>query len=209
MKKKVFTVCVDNYFPELVEITLPTFNSYASKIGAELVVITERKYVDWPPTYEKLQIWDLGRDSDWNIFIDADTVISPAAPDFTNSLPMEIVGLFAGFEASTQFIMDQYFIRDGRDRGISGGLLVTSSWTHDLWTPLELPWQEAKNRLIRKHCIDEYCTSRNLAKFGLKYVGLLPYFQDMARQFFHLGAMEQDKERILKLAKAHLERSVP
>ena len=85
LKKTIFTVNVDNFAPEVTEITFPYIKAYAHKIGAEFFEITARKNPDKPPAYEKFQIYDLGRlmRNDWNIFFDADTLIHPDYPDIT------------------------------------------------------------------------------------------------------------------------------
>lgn len=201
-KRKIFTLCVNNYFPELMAYTLPSIERYAQKIGAEFHVITERKYPEFPPTYEKMQVYELGADSQWNLFLDADIMVRKDAPDVM--VDEGSIGLFAGFTATDQFRPDIYFARDRRNRGISGFMVLSSWLTHDLWTPLEFPWEVAKNNLTRHHCIDEYCISRNLSKYGLRYWGLVTLEPHMDYKFFHLGAAVEDassKDGIIAKAK--------
>jgi len=182
IKKIVHVVWVNNYFPEMCQLTLPLLENYSKKIGAELNLITERKFPEFPPTYEKLQVYEDGKDSDWNILLDADMVVGPNAPDVTLQLSLDTVGLQSGFDASTMFVADQYFLRDGRKIGMAGGFIVTSGLTHDLWTPLEFGYDIAKTKTKRQHIVDEYCLSRNLAKFGLKMNGIGQF-----EQFIHVG----------------------
>ena len=42
MKKVIFTLSVDDYSPEITEITFPLMRYYARKIDAEFRIITER-----------------------------------------------------------------------------------------------------------------------------------------------------------------------
>ena len=86
MKKTLFTLNVNKYSPEIVELTYPHLKAYAHKIGAEFVEITERKFKKMPVTYEKLQIFNLGKDNDWNIFIDADAMIQPMMLGFAATI---------------------------------------------------------------------------------------------------------------------------
>src|SRR5712691_6326868 len=63
------------YSPEITKLTYPLLDHYARKIGAEFKVISERRWPDFPPAYEKLQIHELGRGAEWNIFMDSDTLV--------------------------------------------------------------------------------------------------------------------------------------
>ena len=73
MKKTVYLLNIGDYEPEITSLTYPYISRYASKIGAAVHLITERKFPEWPITYEKLQIYELGRQhgNDWNIYIDS------------------------------------------------------------------------------------------------------------------------------------------
>jgi len=75
MEKCVYTIAIDNWFPELCNITFPLMRSWAGRIGADFKVIDEAKFPGFPPNYEKFQIWELGSDYDWNVYIDADMII--------------------------------------------------------------------------------------------------------------------------------------
>ena len=200
--KALFIVRVNDYFPELCEITIPRIREYAKRIGAEFIEITERKYSDFPPTYEKMQVYDLGKDYDWCILSDVDNMIHPNCIDFTTWLDSAYVGYFSGFEADTMFEVDKYFKRDRRNLGIASGFVVTSSLTHDLWTPLEFSWEEARKRTKREFIIDEYCLSRNMAKFGLKFTGL-NINKVIGDMVIHLGVEERsDRKFIVERAKS-------
>lgn len=201
-RKALWVVRVDNYFPDLCELTIPTIKKYSEKIGADYIEITERKYPEFPPTYEKLQIYDLGKSFDWNILLDADNVISPSAFDITSFLDPRVVGFMSAFDANNMFYTkdDPYFERDGRNVGIASGLVITSSLTHDLWTPLDMTAEEAKKRTKRWFIIDEYCLSRNLARFGLKFSGL-NLNDAINRLFVHVGVEEEDKSLCVEKAR--------
>src|SRR5512139_2841994 len=95
MKKVVYTLALDGYPSEMTVLTFPWIKRYAEKIGAEFQIIHERKNHAWPPTYEKTQIWELGKDNDWSVFIDADALINPELFDVTAVVPKDTV-LFTG-----------------------------------------------------------------------------------------------------------------
>ena len=195
MKKILHVVCVDNYLPELMEFTLPNLKAYATKCGAEFNLITERKFPDFPPTYEKMQVHELGRGAEWNILMDADFMIHPDFWDVTTGFRKDMVAFHAGYDARYWFIPDQYFMRDGRARGIATNFVAVSDWCHDVWTPLEFGWDVAKTKSKRLHIIDEYCFSRNLAKFGLKYTGI-NFEPEQQYMFQHMGLKDRTEDEI-------------
>lgn len=197
-KKNLFVLQIGNYFPELCKITIPNLKSYADRIGADFQLITDRKFPDFPVSYEKLQIFNLGKDSDWNILVDADFLINPMFWDVTEIVPQDRVGVFLGYKADTVFTkLDKYFLRDGRNQGIVSNFVVTHHVCHDLWTPLDIPFRAAAQYVPRSHIIDEYCISRNLARFGLKLTGLVPRAES-SNLVVHLDATTQNgDEKVL------------
>lgn len=210
VRKVLFTLDIGNYQPAIKALTFPLMKAYAAKIGAEFYPITERKFPGWPIVYEKLQIFELGRGRlgvphphrarqigthpepvfveapDWNIFFDADALISPEMFDVTVNCPPYTV-LFNGKDMSQiRFRPDQYFRRDGRFIGACNWFACAPSMCLDLWRPLDdLTLEQAvKNITVTiqehnsgmfndNHLIDDYTLSRNIARFGLKHDTLI------------------------------------
>lgn len=183
IKKTLFTLAVDNFSPEIIELTFPLMKAYANKIGADFHVITERKHPDMPPVYEKLQIYDLGREmkNDWNIFFDADALIHPETIDFTQIIHKDTVLHNGADMAMIRWKYDEYFLRNGRNIGSCNWFTIGSDWCLDLWKPLDIPYKQAleniqptvserNNGITAEHLIDDYTLSRNIAKYGLKFL---------------------------------------
>jgi hypothetical protein len=183
-KKTIFTLNLNGYAPEITDLTYPLIEAYARKIGAGIHTITERKFPEWPLTYEKLQIFELAQKmgNDWNLYIDSDTLVHPDTPDLTAMLPRDTVGHFWSDFAPVRWKSDRFFERDGRHIGSGNWLAVASNLCVDLWRPLDdLTPQEAIANIFptvaeqrsavveRSHLIDDYVLSRNIAKFGLKF----------------------------------------
>jgi hypothetical protein len=202
-KRTIHVVVIDNYFPELCELTLPTIEYWAKKIGARVNLITKRRWPDWPILYEKMQVFYEGLISDWNILLDADILVDPSTIDPLNTFihPVQVAAKDA-YHANTQLhIDDPYFFRDGRNIGLSTCAIFASRLNHDIWTPLDMTPQEACSKIkIKRMIVDEYCISRNFARFGLKLTAPCDPRTDYDK-FYHLGAYAQDKNRILELAK--------
>lgn len=181
MKKVIWTLNIGNYAPELTALTYPLLVRYAKKIDAEFRIITERKFPDFPVVYEKLQIHELGRDYDWNYYIDGDALIHPDMFDVTNHLNKDTVCHTAQDMAGNRWKYDDYFRRDGRHIGSCNWFTVGSNWCLDLWKPLDISMEEAIGNIFpiqhelnsgvitADHLIDDYTLSRNIAKYGLKF----------------------------------------
>jgi|WetSurMetagenome_2_1015567.scaffolds.fasta_scaffold109175_2 hypothetical protein len=182
-KKTIFTLNLNGYAPEITDLTYPLIEAYARKIGAEFHIITERKFPEWPLTYEKFQIYELAQqmNNDWNIYIDSDALVHPDTPDVTLILPRDTVAHFGKDFSPVRWKEDRFFRRDGRHIGSGNWLAVGSDLCIDLWKPLDdLTPQEAianinptvaerRSAIIeRSHLIDDYVCSRNIAKYGLK-----------------------------------------
>lgn len=182
IKKTIFLLNVDNYAPEITALTYPYIEKYAKKIQADIHKITERKFPDFPVTYEKLQIYELAQqmENDWNIYIDSDALVHPDTPDFTSLLSRDTV-LHNGTDFSPiRFRPDRFFKRDGRSVGSCNWFTIASDWCIELWHPLDdLTASEAvsnifpisderKTNVTAEHLIDDYTLSRNIAKYGLK-----------------------------------------
>ena len=165
----MYTLCVDNYFPELCELTLPNHEAYAKKIGADFKLITERENPSWPPTYEKTQIHRYSYENAWNIHIDADMLIHPDMWDITND-DLSTIVYYSIYDPRLYFPANPYFLRDGRLIGICSSFLAVPNWCSDLWQPFapEITFDMARQSVERIHGIDDYCFSINFAKYGLK-----------------------------------------
>lgn len=201
MRKTLYTLNIGNYAPHITQLTYPLFRRYAEKIGAEFVEITERKFPAWPVVYEKLQIYELGRDNDWNIYVDADAVIHPDMFDPTDHIQKDTVMHNGRDMAGNRWRYDRFFRRDGRHIGSCNWFTIASDWCIDLWRPLEITLHEALKNIypVRGevltgliepgHLIDDYTLSRNIAQFGFKFDTVLEMqarMNDKGNYLFHL-----------------------
>lgn len=174
-------------------------------------MITERKFHEYPVIYEKIQVYEDGKDADLNLLVDADMLIHPHFPDVAQIVPPHHIGFNDNYNISSKFhthLLD-YFLRDGRDVGIATNFVVSYKSTHDIWEPLPYTPQEIENLSIKGlnhrgwgHYADEFCLSHNLAKYGLKYSGIT--WEDWMRPFLiHTGT--GDKEQALIIARQTLD----
>ena len=215
MRKTLYLLNVGGYAPELVALTRPHLEFYADKIGAEVCTITERRFPEWPLPYEKLQIHDLARErgDDWSIYIDSDALVHPELPDLTALIPRDTVAHNGADFGPFRWRQDEYFLRDGRRIGSCNWIAVASDWCRDLWRPLDdltpgqavaniRPTVEERNPIMvnedgtprggieitADHLVDDYALSRNIARFGLKFMTLADLWKQLGMEdanFFH------------------------
>ncbi len=189
MRKTIWTLNIDNYEPEIFELTLPYLKMYAHKIQADIYIITERKLYAKELGFaglEKFQIYELAKEqkSDWNLFIDPDALIHPDFFDPTALMHKDTTAAFGVHDFSpVRFRTDPYFLRDGRFFGKGNWFGVFSDWCLDYYHPLDdIPLEEAmancfptKDELTSgkpmsgHNMVEDYIVSRNIARYGLKH----------------------------------------
>ena len=218
MRKLIHVVNINDFFPELFALTYPTIRSYAERNGYMINMITERKFPDYPINYEKMQVYEDGKDADVNILCDADMLIHPEFPEVTQFLKRDSIAFNDNYNISWKYHVDRirYFMRDGRDVGIATNFVVSSDWTHDVWEPLSLSQKDIEDLAKKEntdtggadgrgwgHYADEFALSYNMAKYGLKYTGVT--WEDWMRPWLiHTGT--GDKNEALQIARQTLEK---
>lgn len=175
-KACIHTVIIDNYHPEMCNITVPNLRSYADKIGADFNIISTAKFDDYPPNYERFQVYEMGKEYKFNMVIDADFIIHPKVPDFTTYFDIKSVGSLWGIDLKFYFKWNNYFEKDGRNQGVADGIVVSTYLTHDIWTPCPYSFNEIRNECLKdERQVSEFWLSVNLARYGFKFT---PIFFD-------------------------------
>jgi len=149
-RKALWTLNVGNsYSEDICYLTYPLMKYHALKIGADFNVITERKFPKFPPQYEKLQIYELGRDYDFNLYVDGDALIHPNFFCVADHLRRDTVAHTGNDMAGNRWKYDQYFRRDGRHIGSCNWFTCAWSDCLDLWKPLDdLTMEEALENIF-------------------------------------------------------------
>ena len=201
-KACVHVVAIDDWFPELCELTIPLIQKWASNIGADFNLISKAKFEGYPPNYERFQIYESGMGYNWNINIDADFIVHPELEDITDNDPM-IVRAEAIMKADHFFHNNVYFLRDGRNIGMADNFILSSKFTHDVWTPLDMSYDDSKQHCkLYERQVSEFAISHNVARFGLKCSGCV---KDKTK-LYHIQSTGSGsaKEDIISLAKAKI-----
>lgn len=187
-KKLLITLCVDNYAPDITGITFPLLKHWAKKHRYDFCVITERKNPAAPPVMEKFQCYDIvqNQQAEYAIFIDADAMVHPDMFDPWEHIPKDHCFHNGHDMCNLRWTIahDRFFKRDGRMLAGGNWLTGATDLTYDIWAPHDdltveqaianiTPLVIEKKTVIEpSHLIDDYLTSRNIAKYGLKFAEL-------------------------------------
>ena len=84
-------------------------------------------------TYEKFQIFDRAERNgdDWSIYLDADTLVHPDTPDWTQHIPFDTVAHNGSDFAGLRWRSNEYFEMDGRNIGSCNWNTMASSLCRD------------------------------------------------------------------------------
>lgn len=183
---KLFTIRIGTENQDLYELTIPKIQEYAQKIGAEFIEITGS--VDgFEPNYSITKIYELGKDSDYNIYIDADYLIKSNMFNVIDEIDENTIGHFGGYDCDPWFVMDEVFKSDTKEVvineedengniisshtetrpryiGFNTGFLVVPKNCHEVFKPLDMQMDEIVEKARRPHYFIEYCLARNVAQ---------------------------------------------
>ena len=216
MKKIIFLLNIDNYAPEITAITYPLIERYAQKIGASIIQITERKFPDFPPVYEKFQIYELAKanPADWYIYIDSDALLHPDLFDITAVIDKDTIFQVGTDFSPVRFKPNKYMLRDKRWIGTCNWFTVFSDLCIDLFNPeigmskqeiIEHSFVTNTEHFIfdNKHLIDDYILATNVARYGLKRKDWTTLMKEVGYpeydQFFYHEYLIPTDEKIIRL----------
>ncbi|MDJ0798530.1 MAG: glycosyltransferase [Calothrix sp. MO_167.B12] len=111
--KAIVTLCIGEEY-KLGEITHPLLKSYADKIGADFIVISESKINLGNHNFEKFQIYELFEKYSRIIYLDTDIIVTPECPNLFEIVPQEIFGAF--------FVSEYTYFHDGAIKKIQDKL---------------------------------------------------------------------------------------
>jgi len=137
----IVTLYIGEKYRSIADITLPIMKEYASKIGADLIEITENRLNKGMGHYEKLQIYNLFDSYERIAFLDVDVLITPVCPNLFSEVPEEY---FAAFDVSKYskvhdnaifLIQEKLGYIDWKDTYFNSGVMVASRAHRDIFNP--------------------------------------------------------------------------
>jgi glycosyl transferase family 8/glycosyl transferase family 9 (putative heptosyltransferase) len=140
-KRAIITLSIGEHYQKIAQITHPTLKRYADKIGADFVVISERKISQTTPHWEKFQILDFLNKYDRILYLDTDILIRKNCPDLFDIVPEDELGIYneAPFVPSRDYaiarIAEQYEVNDFKWDGkyYNTGVMVISKCHRSLF----------------------------------------------------------------------------
>jgi hypothetical protein len=193
---------MNNWEPEITNLTFPLMKFHAKKIGADFLLLDQRKFPSLPLQLERFQIFNISKNYDWIIQLDADLLMHPDMPDLTQHVSKDTILISKWDLLSKRFKTDYCFERDGRRISAPGFFTITSDWCRDFWklpkdidldtaldstTPLLHEWDGRK--VNNTHIVFDYLISRNIAKYGLKVKSFQELFKELENNF-SIGVIE-------------------
>jgi hypothetical protein len=96
VKKKyaIITIAIGESYLKLGRLTHPLFRSYAAKVGADFIVVTEHHTSQFSPHFAKYCLFDWLGKYDRVIYVDSDALIVSDCPDLFQIVPNGQLGVF-------------------------------------------------------------------------------------------------------------------
>lgn len=189
MVTKIYVINIDNYHPEITAITLPAIQAYATRIGADVVQLTTRQFSAYEHPYEICQIYNLGANNDFSIYMDADVALAPQMLDLTTG-SADSIGHIGAFGADSWFGLDTPFLEDTievptldengnpildengdpvtvtqiRNFACNSAILVVPKSCFEVFAPSELSYEDAMVFVRRPEFVAQWNIARNVAK---------------------------------------------
>lgn len=140
----VTTIAVGEKYLRMAEITHPSIQAYADKVGADFLTLKHLR-LDTNPSWEKLQTYDLIERYDRILLIDTDMIVRRDCPDLFSLVSPDTLGAFDEgkyFDRSAQMMgaCMKYgdFLPDWCGAYYNCGLLVASRAQRELFKePIE------------------------------------------------------------------------
>ena len=180
-KIKIFTLVIDDYFPELCEMTLKTQRAFARNIGAEHEVLTSRVLTsgregELSLAYEKAQVWERFETErlDYAIILDADLLISPGLGNPLAQAQPGQVGAWKEYDHQPDLFKNPPEF-ELRQKAIVTNFLVIPRECRDVLKPFE---DDEISRMLgliaRPFCLDEFLITYRATQMGLKNYQTVP-----------------------------------
>ena len=100
-KLAIVTAIFGDSHTKLGNFTIPIMRQYASQIGADLIVLRGRKFMDRSPYWEKMRIREVLHTYERVLWMDVDVIIHPKAPSIFDDCPP---GSFGAFDEGKVFV---------------------------------------------------------------------------------------------------------
>lgn len=197
---KILVTTLDiNYPSTITNITIPFMKLWAKRIGADFKIIKDRKFPQFVISMEKFQIKEYLQEYDWVIFLDADLLVHPDTPNFTDFLQKDTFIHWAWMLASSKYKSNPMFQRDKRGLGIASTLICVSNWMEDLFDIEGITQESLSDQIMMiqeeinfKRFLgsdtywfsdgwfsDEFALAYNMAKYGLKAIAIRDFIEQL------------------------------
>ncbi len=177
----IVTLYIGEKYKSIANVTLPVMKKYASKIGADLIEITENKLGHGMEHYEKLQIYELFDSYERLAFFDIDILITSACPNIFSEVPESH---FAAFDVSRlsrvhdnaiKLIQEKLGDIGWRDNYFNSGVMVASKLHKEAFNPYDGfldTWSEISFREGDGTYLDQTFVNYNVKRLNFPFLDL-------------------------------------
>lgn len=159
-QRLVVTIAIGDEIASFAKYTLPTIQAYAEKVGADFTLLEETEISEkFLPTYEKNQIRHY-LDSYQNVlYIDADILVTPDAPDLFDLCPADKVGVVS---------VDQVYAKADEEKALLKQELGDIDWVHEYFNAGVMMFSDEHKHMANTTdgIIDKWVAAK--AKKGIK-----------------------------------------
>ncbi|HOW31885.1 MAG TPA: glycosyltransferase, partial [Bacteroidales bacterium] len=199
MKYLVLTIAIGEEYRQLSVLTHPTIKTYADRIGADFIAITDQAISKTTPHWEKFQIYHYLEIYDRVLYIDTDVIIRDDCPNLFSIVPDTHLGMFEegrftqrGYDLMIQ-ICKAYnvVLPDWNGKYYNSGVMVISrvhrslfkkpekevpnffeqSYLNMLIAKRETDIYEIEHKFNRMTCMDRFTGEERFASYIIHYAG--------------------------------------
>lgn len=201
MKYAIVTVCIGDLYKRMGTISHPLMKQYADRIGADFIVLDEKKLAQTTPHWEKFKILDILADYERVLYLDSDIIIRDDAPNIFDEVPKDCLGMFdeAPFTDGRSYPMNKGIEDYGYKEDLkwdgkyyNSGVMVVSrvhrflfrkpekeifNFYEQTYLNLIIAKEKIKIHNIdykfnRMHCMDKYTGEERYGSYFIHYAGM-------------------------------------
>lgn len=177
--RAIITVANGTKFVEVLKLTRPFMQAYADRVDADLIDL-DNDTEDWGPM-EKFRVWHFAKEYDEVLFLDADCVIKPDAPNIFEECREDICIHDDWFRLqSTDWLARERKVvseKSGADiyntsQCLNSGVVLTRKAACDIWLKpaIDIGTTHCAEQIWLEHQIDNaVCSGATLAKLDSRW----------------------------------------
>jgi hypothetical protein len=168
----VITLATGDYYQSILDVSRPTIQAYAKKLGADYIELTNKTQDWWG--LEKFRVGYFSKQYDRTLYIDADCLVQPETPDLFSVVDPDRIGfhnynpynpggseLWLTTERSALLNSQGVYLEDYSEPVCQNTGVVVCSRHHDIWQGMRKPFP-------KKHCDEQFWIEYQAQKYPIQ-----------------------------------------